>query len=190
MRKRSEASSISTRRVVLGLLAQRPMSGYDIKRLLGSLSWLVDGPSFGTLYPELHTLLADGMVTVEVVPSESRPPRKVYSTTQQGREAFREWVNRRVPLGSSLKQFVIRLSLAGHLPGAQLHDWLEQRRELVASRRPKIEQALGAISEQEDLGRYLTLHYGLGLADAELAWLDRTLARLTNRALLVGATEG
>ena len=36
------------------------MSGYDIKRLLKSLNWLVGSPSFGTLYPTLH----DGLVSV------------------------------------------------------------------------------------------------------------------------------
>jgi PadR family transcriptional regulator AphA len=51
------------------------MSGYDIKRFLKSLGWLIDGPSFGSLYPALRALLKDGLVTVEVVSSQDRPPR-------------------------------------------------------------------------------------------------------------------
>ncbi len=189
MKKRGMVSTMSTRDVVLGLLAQRPMSGYDIRRLLGGLSWLVDSPSFGTLYPGLHALLADGLVTVEVISSESRPPRKGYSITEAGSKAFQEWASQRVQLGSSLKQFVIRLSPAGNLSETGLHDYLEQRRELVASRRPNIEQALGVASEEVDLGQYLTLDYGLALADAELAWLDRTLSRLAKRTLVTAIPE-
>ena len=182
MKKRNKVGGPSTRHVVLGLLAQRPMSGYDIRRVLGGLSWLVDSPSFGTLYPGLHTLLESGMVTVEVIPSESRPPRKVYTITDAGREAFQQWVSQRMQLGSSLRQFVIGLSLAGNLPETELHDYLEKRREQVASRKPGIEQALRAASEEVDLGQHLTLDYGLALADAELAWLDRTLAHLSKRS--------
>ena len=178
MKKRYKVRTTSTRDVVLGLLAQRPMSGYDIRRLLGGLSWLVDGPSFGTLYPGLHTLFADGLVTVEVIPSESRPPRKIYSITQAGREAFQEWASQRVQPGGSLKEFVMRLVLAGNLSETGLCDYLEQRLEHVASFRPRIEEALVATSEDGDLGQYLTLDYGLALADAELAWLHRTLSRL------------
>ena len=179
MKKRSMAGTTTTRNVVLGLLAQRPMSGYDIRRLLGGLSWLVDGPSFGALYPRLHTLLEDSLVTVEVISSESKPPRKVYSITQAGRKAFQEWASHRVQSGGSLKEFVMTLGLASNLSKTDLHTCLEQRRGQVASYQPKVEQALAVMGEQMNLGQYLTLDYGLALAEAELAWLDRTLTRLS-----------
>jgi DNA-binding PadR family transcriptional regulator len=190
MKKHNSAVTTSTQDIVLGLLAQRAMSGYDIWRLLGGLSWLVDSPSFGTLYPGLHTLLADGLATVEVIASNGRPPRKVYTITEAGRKAFQDWASQRVQLGSSLKDFVVRLALASNLPLSGLHAYLEQRREQVASNRPRIEQDLRAMSEESDLGQYLTLDYGLALADAELAWLERTLDRLTSQPQsVVGARK-
>lgn len=189
MKKRNMVSTTSTRHVVLGLLAQHPMSGYDIRHLLGGLSWLVDGPSFGTLYPGLHTLLADGLVTVEVISSEGKPSRKVYSITEAGRKALQEWASRRVQSGGSLKEFVMRLVLASSLSETGLRDCLERRLEQVVSFRPRIEEALVATSEEGDLGQYLTLDYGLALADAEQTWLDRTLARLTTRSQSVGAAK-
>ena len=181
MKKHIKASSTSTRNVVLGLLAQRPMSGYDIRRLLGGLSWLVGSPSFGALYPGLHTLLADGLATVEAAPSEKGPLRKIYSITEAGREALQDWASQRVQPGGSLKGFVMRLVLASNLSSSSLYDYLQQRLEQVASFRPRIEEARGATTEEIDLGQYLTLDYSLALADAELAWLDRTLARLSKR---------
>jgi DNA-binding PadR family transcriptional regulator len=54
------AGSLSFRYFVLELLAQQPMSGYDIKRLLAHLSWLIGGASFGNIYPALHALLENG----------------------------------------------------------------------------------------------------------------------------------
>jgi DNA-binding PadR family transcriptional regulator len=51
--------------LILGLLAQQPMSGYDIKRFLKSLSWLIDSPSFGSIYPTLRALREDDLVTME-----------------------------------------------------------------------------------------------------------------------------
>ena len=80
------ASAVNIRRFILGLLARQPMSGYDIKRFLKSLSWLIDSPSFGSLYPTLHALLRDGLTTVEVVLSQDRPPRKTYTVTDAGRQ--------------------------------------------------------------------------------------------------------
>ena len=62
------ASTKDIRHFILGLLTQQPMSGYGIKRSLKSLSWLIDSPSFGSIYPALRTLQEDGLVTVEVAP--------------------------------------------------------------------------------------------------------------------------
>ena len=87
------ASTMSIRRFILGLLARQPMSGYDIKRFLKSLSWLIDSPSFGSLYPALHALLEDGLVTVEVVPRQDKPPRKIYSVTEAGRCCEGGWTS-------------------------------------------------------------------------------------------------
>jgi DNA-binding PadR family transcriptional regulator len=154
------------------------MSGYDIKQLLGGLSWLVGSPSFGALYPGLHSLLEDGLVTVEVIPSEKRPPRKIYTITEAGTDAVRAWANQRVQPGGPLKEFVLRLVLADTLSQTNLTTYLEQRRDQLISTRPRISEALTATGADGDLTQRLALDYGLALADAELDWLDRTLSQL------------
>jgi DNA-binding PadR family transcriptional regulator len=53
------AGTVSLRYFVLGLLAQEPMSGYDIKRFLKGLNWLIGSPSDGSLYPNLRALLQE-----------------------------------------------------------------------------------------------------------------------------------
>jgi hypothetical protein len=83
--------------------------------------------------------------------------------------------------GGSLKEFVMRLVVASNLPETGVYDYLAHRRDQVASSRPRVEQALVAMGDDGDLGQYLTLDYGLALAEAELAWLDRTLGRLAER---------
>jgi PadR family transcriptional regulator AphA len=183
------ASTMSTRHFILGLLARQPMSGYDIKRFLHSLNWLVDSPSFGTLYPALHALLADGLVTMEVVPSEGRPPRKIYTITDAGGRVLQRWMDQPVDSDASLKTFVMRLTLANHLSPADLRAYLEQRRAQVAAHRLALERAIEAVDEGIDVGERLTLDYGLSLATAELAWLDRTLARLSQPSLLAEVAE-
>jgi PadR family transcriptional regulator AphA len=183
------ANTTSTRYFVLGLLAQQPMSGYDVKQFLKSLSWLIDSPSFGSLYPTLHALLEDGLVTVEVVLGQDRPSRKIYTITQAGRRALQGWVSQPMESGASLKAFIMRLALADNLSQTGLSAYLEQRREQVATHRLTLEQGAEAMGEEVDLGKRLTLDYGLALASAELAWLDCTLARLSEPSLSVEAAE-
>jgi PadR family transcriptional regulator AphA len=170
---------MSLRYFILGLLARQPMSGYDIKRLLKSLDWLIGSPSFGSVYPSLHALLKGGLASMDVVPGEDKPPRKVYSITEAGRQALQEWLSQPVEPGTSLKTFLMRLMLASNLSRAGLIAHLKQRRSQVAVHRANLEQVTGAEGETVGLGQHLAFDYGLVAARAELAWLDRTLERLS-----------
>ena len=72
---------------VLGLLKEAPMSGYELKKQLsvklGSF-WRV---SYGSLYPCLKRLAADGALEVEVAPFTSRK-KHVYRLTDHGSGLF------------------------------------------------------------------------------------------------------
>ena len=159
---------------VLGLLEQQPMSGYDIKRLLERLDGLIGSSSFGQIYPTLHTLLEEGWVTVNVVTRENRPPKKVYTIVQEGRQALQEWAEQPVPSGDSQKALVMRLILVRGHPQKGLMAHLRQRRAHVVAHRNALEELRGE-SEQTSRGWLLALDYGLAVTDAELGWLDHAL---------------
>ncbi len=173
-------SATNFRHVILGLLGRRPMSGYDIKRNLKSLDWLIGSLSSGSLYPALRTLLQDGCATVEVHPHESRPPRKIYSITEAGRQELSEWIDQPVVANAPLRAFLMRLVLADDHPPETLVTHLCERRAQVASRQAAYEQIISAEeSSHPDLD--LAWDYGLALAKAEITWLDRTLDQLYHK---------
>jgi PadR family transcriptional regulator AphA len=173
------AGATSLRHFVLGLLSRQPMSGYDVKRILDSLSWLIGNPSFGSLYPALHSLLEDGLVAVEVEPQPGKPDRKIYSITEAGRQTLAEWANQPVGSDASLRAFAMRLLLAGTFSHQTLQEHLAQRRAQVAEQRTALERAVRNETEVTHLKQHLAVDYGLALADAELAWLDGILSQLT-----------
>ncbi|MDY7040716.1 MAG: PadR family transcriptional regulator [Chloroflexota bacterium] len=170
--------TVRFRYFVLGLLARQSMSGYDIRRFLKGFSWLIGSPSFGSLYPVLHALLEEGLVTVVVFPSEDKPPRKTYTITEAGRQVLQRWLNQPVGSGAPLKAFVMRLILASNFSRAGLIAHLEQRRTQVAAHHADLEQTANKLGEV-DLGQDLALGYGLAIAAAELAWLDSALELLS-----------
>jgi DNA-binding PadR family transcriptional regulator len=182
------ASAKSVRHFILGLLTCQSMSGYDIKRFLKNLSWLIDVPSLGSLYSSLHALLEDDLVSMEVVESQDRPSRKIYTITEAGRETLQTWLDQPSESSVSLKKFVMRLALAGQLSQVGLLTHLEQRRVHVAAQKASLEQVLtgGGVT---DLGERLMLDYEINLAVAELAWLDSVLSRLSQSSLFAKASE-
>jgi PadR family transcriptional regulator, regulatory protein AphA len=183
------AGTVSLRYFVLGLLAQKPMSGYDIRRLLKGLSWLVSSPSPGSLYPILRELLRDGLVVMEVVPGLDRPDRKVYSLTEAGKRVLRTWIDKAIPSSAPLRAFLMHLLLAGNLSSSKLITHLRQRREQVETSHATLQEAAQAADEDTNPGRRLALDYALALATAELNWLDSMLERLSEEPRAGGMLE-
>jgi DNA-binding PadR family transcriptional regulator len=173
------ANKVSLRYLVLGLLAQQSMSGYDIQRILKSLGWLIGKPSTGSLYPILRALPEEGLATVEVEPSVDKPPKKTYTITEAGRQELKRCTDQPASPEAPLKAFVMSLLLAGSLtPGRLLHH-LEQRQAQVTAHHTALQQTVESLQNGDELGQYLAMDYGLALSTAELNWLNRMIGMLS-----------
>jgi PadR family transcriptional regulator PadR len=80
----------STSLLVLHLIGLRDMYGYEIVKELESRSENVFSLKEGTLYPVLHSLENDGLVTSYEKLAETGKQRKYYSITKRGRAALAE----------------------------------------------------------------------------------------------------
>ena len=161
-------------RLILGLLALAPMSGYDVKKHVDSTIrhfWAADKAQ---VYRALAALVREGFATVEVIPQEGRPDRQEHHITEAGRRALREWLASPLPAPTDRDPFLARLFFAGDLEP-------EEVRTLLAQRRAQTEELLAALtalrpaSAVTDRASYLrlaTLENGLAHARAELNWLD------------------
>ncbi len=166
------------------------MSGYDINQFLKHLSWLIGSPSFGSLYPALHALLDEKLVTQDVIARQDKPPRKVYSITDKGREVLEAWSNQPIIPSASLKSFVMRLLLGSNFSHPDLLAHLEQRRLQVVAHQAELEKAACSIDGTMDLGQQLTFDYGLAMATAELSWLNNTLEQLSQTPYTAEVEKG
>ena len=75
----------STAVMVLRLLAEQPMYGYQIVKELQTRSDGYFDLEQGTLYPALHRLEKDGLVQGKWEVVEDGPSRKYYHITEEGR---------------------------------------------------------------------------------------------------------
>ena len=78
----------ATGRVILGLVASRPRSGYDIKAMVDKSTRFFWAASYGQIYPELKRLAERGLIEGSDE-SQGERPRTVYSITEQGRERIK-----------------------------------------------------------------------------------------------------
>jgi len=88
--KELSAGIVSLALLALLARAEKPLYGYQIAK---ELEGFAEGLPVkqGTLYPVLRSLEAQGLLSSEVEPSISGPPRRYYSVTESGREAVGLW---------------------------------------------------------------------------------------------------
>src|SRR3954465_11493194 len=84
----------ATGKVILGMLAARPRSGYEIKQLVDNSARFFWAASYGQIYPELKRLEKDGLITGSDSAQGARH-RTVYKLTAKGKRAAREWIEGR-----------------------------------------------------------------------------------------------
>lgn len=88
--KELSAGIVSLALLALMEHADRPLYGYQIAKELEGYGGGLPVKQ-GTLYPVLRSLETGGLLTSEVEPSVSGPPRRYYSVTENGHQALGLW---------------------------------------------------------------------------------------------------
>jgi DNA-binding PadR family transcriptional regulator len=165
------------RHALLGLLADRPMSGYELAQRFESAVGSTWSAGHSQIYPELNRLAGEGLIE----PGEPGPRgRKTYAITGDGRAAVREWLtqtepDRTVRDEAALRTFFLwlmepedaRAHVEAELSAAQQS--LAQLRATAAARRP---------ATPAERSQRIALEIGLREAQARAEWAAWALERL------------
>lgn len=105
---------------ILGLLNWQPFAGYDLKKIISDSELFYWSGNNNQIYRTLVQLHAEGLVSQEVLEQENLPARKIYSISDKGRAALREWLRHTPELSERHNTFLIQLAWADALPPADL----------------------------------------------------------------------
>lgn len=168
------SSLTPTARVILGLVALGPRTGYDIKRITDSSTRFFWGASYGQIYPELKRLERDGLVEARDEP-RGRVRRRVYTITPAGERAVREWLLDDETAYELRDEGLLRLFFGELLQPDDVLD-LVRRRRAWFERSAALFRELGDELEAQDDD---VLRYGVELMDWNAAWFARLEQRLS-----------
>lgn len=185
---------------ILGLLDERPLHGYELKKRLAELLGSRRAVSFGSLYPALNRLERTG--AVEAVAAEHRQApvpmtgslsaevaaartrhrtvsrgqrnKKVYGITEAGRRQLTELLAAE-PIDD--RTFRLQVAFCGRLAD-------DERRAVFVRRRDELEARLdeasavpsGHAHHLADRYRRALRDRDIAAAQSELAWLDQLMA--------------
>jgi PadR family transcriptional regulator AphA len=180
------ARTNKTKFALLGMLMNRPMSGYDLKKFSDQSIAHFWSENYGHIYPILKRMETEGLASKRSIQREGKPVRHVYRITEKGRDLFLKWL--RIPAERDIhrNEFLLKLFFAEFL---QIQDVLS----LVESERSRNAQVL---EKYHFLGREiinktswsgakkfvrLTLSYGEKLGQARIEWCEEVLRDLTEK---------
>lgn len=160
---------MSTGHFLLGVLAEGPAHGYDLKREHDRRLPTAKPLAYGQVYATLSRLERDGLVEVAETRQEAGPERTTYALTDAGDRALRDWLGEPEPAGPYPAEDLVRKTvIALHLDAdaaaflqAQRTIHLSRMRELVSQRR-----AMGDVDARIEVDH--TIYH----LDADLKWLE------------------
>ncbi len=77
---------------LLGLLQQKPSSGYDLRKIFSSTSMKTYSDSPGAIYPALRRLEEGGLVRGRIEQRAGLRRRQVFRVTSKGLAELRKWI--------------------------------------------------------------------------------------------------
>ncbi len=160
---------MDARTLCLGVLNLGEATGYEIKRTLEQVFGHFYNASFGSIYPALARLAADGDVTSLDAGNERFPDRRRYRLTDSGRAQLRTALAAARGHEVVRSEFLVALFFAELLPVNDLHRLVDER--LAEARRTVSSLGTYGRTRMSD-GQRFTIRYGLAVARAAIEFLE------------------
>ncbi len=171
---------MSVRHAVLGLLAQRPRHGYELRAAFqavvgGEENWDVKPAQ---IYTTLTRLEKSGMVAEEAVAQDFGPEKRIYAITSAGRKALKDWFTSGIELEHQRDEFFIKLMIGLACDAVDPYKLIHTQRNHLYQELHTITAQRSRANPHKELANILLLDKAVMHLEADLRWLDIIEARL------------
>ena len=160
--------------VVTGMVLNKALTGYDIKKEIELGIGNFYKSSNGNLYPTLKKLTEKGHLVLTEQTQVERL-KKFYMATESGKAAFLEWLTSPIDKNSVIASILTRVFFLGELPKEIRSQKLQEYEieiQRILNEQKKIEkQFADSIKTDRDYFEMSTLYYGLQTAQGMIRWL-------------------
>lgn len=174
-----------TRYAILGMLADRPRSGYEIRKFMLESTAHFWQESDASVYPMLKKLAAEKKVTA-CSEHFGKRKRKIFEITPAGKKEFSAWLAIPAERENRRSELLLKLFFGAHATPDDVIKKLLQRRQQVLDAQKKFEkidsETLAEVADTHPHKMFwaMTLQYGIKLTEAEIEWIDDCVKGLKN----------
>jgi DNA-binding PadR family transcriptional regulator len=166
---------MSVGHVLLGVLAEGPAHGYDLKLAHDARYPGAKPLAFGQVYAALARLEKDGLVEVVETSRGSGPDRTTYALTPSGRSALSSWLSEVEPAGPYAADELVRKTVTALRLGRDAGDYLARQRQAHLG---EMRRLVGLQESTDEVGARIVIDHAVEHLDADLRWLSNAADRV------------
>jgi DNA-binding PadR family transcriptional regulator len=166
---------------ILGLLHETPLHGYELRKRLNAVLGAFRAFGYGSLYPCLKDLLANGLIADDAVvglakPLAGRRSKIVYRLTADGKERLEDLLGQSGPASWEDDGFGVHFAFFGLTQADIRMRILEGRRSRLEERLEAFRAAATRTRERVDSYTLELQRHGLESVEREVRWLNELIA--------------
>jgi DNA-binding PadR family transcriptional regulator len=171
---------MSVRNAILGLLAQRPRHGYELRLAFEALVggqevWEVKPAQ---IYSTLSRLEEGGLVRQECAEQDGGPEKRIYALTTQGEAELAAWFATGTREEHQHDEFFIKLMLSLATQNANPYRVIQAQRSRLYQELHNQTNLRNQANPKRELAQIFLLDKAIMHLEADLRWLDLVEARL------------
>jgi DNA-binding PadR family transcriptional regulator len=175
---------------VLGVVAARPHTGYEICRLFEETPIAVYSSSPGSIYPAIRRLRAAGLLEETPHPDNPEGSKTALQITGDGRAALRAWLNApvaREDVERRMDELLLRFAfMSGNVPPGAVVRFLQRLKSEIDAHVERLGAYAAQASKHMPLTGALALQAGIGAYREKARWTARALEALNEEEARAG----
>lgn len=169
---------MGTKYAILGLLNDRPMHGYEIKRCFEEMVSNVWSINYGRLYPLLKRMEQEGLIKKETVVQENRPDKLVYEITEAGKEDLQQWLLAPEVKRQIKDEFYLKMLFLKHCDLDTANQFMKEQMAVITEQFQKFNLIKEQWGNVMDPYSAMLLEAGIMHSEADIKWLELCKERI------------
>lgn len=171
------SSNSTVENIILGCLSLQPMSGYEIKRLIGISTSLFYNASYGSIYPTLKKLEEGGLLTANEAVENGRY-KKIYKLTEEGHQDLIAWLENPPKPIVIKNDMLVRLFFYHNLSQEKILELTAAHIEQLKAFRQELDEIEPVAQAEGDRFQQYTLQWGRDFYAFLINWYQKLLKEL------------
>lgn len=159
--------------LILGMILENDLTGYDIKKLIENNLGVFYKTSFGSLYPALRRLTQKGHVTT-YEESQGKRQKIFYHITEEGKSSFLDWISTPMNIFDGTNTNLAKVYFFDRIPLDIRERKLQEYEINNINYLHQLEMLEKQFSQMDNMNEYYyklsTLYYGISITQKTIEW--------------------